>query len=109
MRNNIATMFQYIVSELFSELYDRYPNTEYLEFPSDEILDTLQLYEGSDRNMAIKYLKRYASEVQCLWAEYSLKNLMSIRLYLNCSIIPSGDLLLAQTPDPTIRTYNVSI
>jgi hypothetical protein len=109
IKSNIERMFQYILSELFSELYDRYPSMECLDFPSDEILDVLEIYDGNDRNMVIRYLKQYASEIQCLWVEYSLKNLMSLRLYLNCSIVSSGDLLLTQTPESTVRTYNVSI
>ena len=109
IRNNIVGMFEYILSELFSKLYDCYPNTECLDFPSDEILDILELYDGSDRSMVVKSLKQYASEIECLWMEYSLKHLMSLKFYLNCKVASSGDLILIQTPESATRTYNVSV
>lgn len=97
-KNSISSNLQYLISELFSEIYDSYPNTEDIKFPSDELLDMLKLHDGIDRRVAIKSLNMYAVEISSLWEEYSLMNLMIFKLYLNCSITPMGDLLLTQTP-----------
>jgi hypothetical protein len=101
IKSSLNRYFQYLISDLIGELYQNYQDVEYLSFPSDELLDILNVYEGDDRRHVVRCLKIYASEIQCLWMEYSLTDVMSLNLYLNCSIIKSGDLLLCQIPTST--------
>jgi hypothetical protein len=106
IRSNLSRYFQYLISDLIGELYQCYQDVEHLNFPGDEILDILNIHEGDDRRLVIRCLKTYASEIQCLWVEYSLTDIMSINLYLNCSVIPTGDLLLCQIPTSSRGSNN---
>lgn len=98
IRNKVVENNNYIITELLAEYYCNCSCIERLEFPSDELLDLLHVYDGNDRRYVVAKLKAYAEGMYTLWTEYSLMSLMSMKLYFSCEIVSSGDLLLSVTP-----------
>lgn len=99
-KGRISKDFQYLLGELFTELYQDL-SKEDLDFPSEDMLDMLHLYERAERQAVAHILKNYAEEIRELWCEYSLGSLMKSSLYLNCSTTGHGDLMLCKTPQVT--------
>lgn len=107
-RGRIEQNFQYLLAELLSELYDD-PERECLQFPSEEMLDMLQLYETPERRQVTAILKDYAEGIRSIWCEYSLTSLMTLKPYLNCDTVCRGDLLLAQTPSSSRTAHELPL
>lgn len=93
----VTKNFKYILLELLNEICVG-KDIEVSDFPSEYLLDLLCIYDGNDRRYTVNCLKIYALRICCLWDEYSLTSLMTIKQYLDCSIVESGDILLTHVP-----------
>ncbi len=108
-KKRIQHHFQFILTELLSELYDD-PLRESLEFPSQETLDLLGLHDGYNRKRVETMLKEYGYGVQAIWGEYSLTSLMTLKPYLRCSTVCAGDIVLGALPGQITRnTHELSV